>query len=141
MVIRKDMKRSELMSRIRSKDTRPEVAVRRVAHSLGYRYVKHSKGLPGKPDLVFTKKMKVVFVHGCFWHGCKRKGCRKAHVPQSNLSYWQPKLLRNRQRDKDNRAKLRKDGWDVLVVWECETTSRSRLERVLSRFLGPPRTP
>src|SRR5882762_10482633 len=108
-------RRSENMRRIKSKDTNPELLVRRLVHSLGYRYRLHGRNLPGKPDLVFGSRRKIIFVHGCFWHA---HTCKVAHIPKTNTPYWNPKLLRNQARDKKNIETLKADGWDVLVIWE-----------------------
>ena len=121
------------MRRIRSKDTIPELKVRRLAHSMGYRYRLHYTGLPGKPDLVFQKKRKVIFVHGCFWH--QHTDCVDGKVPASNRSYWEPKLRSNVERDAKAQSQLRRDGWDVLVVWECETKNAQCLAETLKKFL------
>jgi DNA mismatch endonuclease (patch repair protein) len=126
------MDRSANMRAIRSKDMKPELAVRRLVHGMGYRYRLHRHDLPGRPDLVFPRLRKVIFVHGCFWHQHRR--CRLAHAPRSNLGYWQPKLARTQKRDKKNRAALKAVGWDVLVVWECEVAD-SDLAARLHRFL------
>lgn len=126
-------KRSIVMSRIKAKDTVPEMKVRRLVHSLGFRYRLHATDLPGKPDLVFRKYRKAILVHGCFWH-C-HTGCIDGHAPRSNTSYWGPKLARNRERDKKNRKSLRDLGWDVMVIWECEITEMERLEKRVFRFL------
>jgi DNA mismatch endonuclease, patch repair protein len=117
------------MSAIRSKDMRPELAVRQLVHSLGYRYRLHRRTLPGTPDLVFPVRRKIIFVHGCFWHG---HICKLGHVPRSNLNYWGPKLERNRARDEKSLKGLRADGWEVLVIWECETTRPNLKKRVLN---------
>jgi DNA mismatch endonuclease (patch repair protein) len=126
------MDRSANMRAIRSKDMRPELAVRRLVHRLGFRYRLHGKNLPGKPDLVFASRRKVIFVHGCFWHS---HGCKLAHVPKSNTGYWRPKLERNRSRDQKNIDLLTASGWKPFIVWECETTNadnlRSRLKAIL----------
>lgn len=123
------------MRRIRSKDSAPELIVRRIVHGLGYRYRLHARKLPGRPDLVFRPRKKVIFVHGCFWHGHER--CIDGHMPKSRKSYWGPKLQGNRDRDLRNQEALRHDGWGVLVIWECETRSPELVvDRVLD-FLGP----
>lgn len=128
-------RRSENMRRIRSTGTRPEVLVRRLVHSMGYRYRLHRKDLPGKPDLVFASRGKVIFVHGCFWHGHEREGCLDARRPKSNVNYWNPKLTRNKERDAEHIASLKTSGWKVLVIWECETTSAKVLRTRLKKFL------
>jgi DNA mismatch endonuclease (patch repair protein) len=126
--------RSHNMGRIGSKDTRPEMLVRRLVHALGYRYRLHVKELPGKPDLVFRSRKKVIFVHGCFWH--QHKGCREGRVPSSSESYWAPKLARNVERDGEHLRSLKRLGWKVLVLWECQLDSVARLERKVRAFLG-----
>ena len=130
------MNRSENMRRIRSKDTVPELTVRRLAYGLGYRYRLHRKDIPGNPDLVFPSRRKVVFIHGCFWH--QHPACREGRPPKSNSAYWIPKLNRNLERDKKVRTELLAAGWDVLVIWECETGDHEALRQVLLAFLGPP---
>ena len=130
--------RSERMSRIRHKDTGPERVVRSIVHGLGYRYRLHAKGLPGRPDLVFRSRRKVIFVHGCFFHRHPDPECRLARLPKSRLDFWLPKLTGNRQRDLRNEAALAGDGWRVLVVWECELPHRKSLVTRISRFLGRP---
>lgn len=118
-------RRSEIMSGIRSKDMKPEMVVRRELHSRGYRYRLHGRDLPGNPDLVFTRRRKVIFVHGCFWHQHADPACRIVRLPKSNLEYWMPKLERNVARDAENCARLRELGWEVLVIWECEIRTGS----------------
>ena len=119
------------MRRIRSKGMKPEMMVRRLVHGLGYRYRLHGGKLPGRPDLVFAKRRKVIFVHGCFWH--QHKNCAISRLPKSNQDYWLPKMERNKMRDAQNKVQLRKLGWKCLVVWECETadlvTLCGRLQR------------
>lgn len=124
--------RSAVMRRVRSVDTTPELAVRRIVHRLGFRYRLHTKDLPGKPDMVFRRLRKVIFVNGCYWH---QHSCEAAKRPTSNRGYWNLKLDRNLERDKKNRRILKSRGWDILTVWECETRNCERLERALSRFL------
>lgn len=109
--------RSYNMSRIRAKNTRPELLVRKAIFAKGFRYRLHDKDLPGKPDLVLLKYKTVIFIHGCFWHG--HPGCRKAVMPKSNTDYWQPKILRNRSRDEKHTEELKKAGWQIIVLWEC----------------------
>ena len=130
-------KRSANMARIRSKDTKPEVAVRQLAHALGYRFRLHRKDLPGKPDLVFPSRKAVIFVHGCFWHQHELAACLDGRRPKSNNSYWEAKLDRNIARDSLAQAELTKSGWRALVVWECETKNKERLQETLMAFLGP----
>ena len=111
--------RSKNMSHIRSKDTSIELKVRKYLFSLGYRYRVNYKKLPGKPDIVFTKKKIAIFIHGCYWHG-HNCNSRYAHVSKSNTDYWNTKIQRNQERDKRNIEQLEKDGWKVIVLWECE---------------------
>jgi DNA mismatch endonuclease (patch repair protein) len=127
-------RRSALMSRIRSEDTQPELAVRRLLHSMGYRYVLHDKRLPGKPDLVFPARGKVIFVDGCFWHG---HTCAKASKPKANAGYWAEKIAGNKARDRRNRRTLRRLGWKVLAIYECAAhpSSIGALALRLSEFL------
>ena len=119
--------RRRVMQAIRGKDTGPELAVRRIVHRLGYRYRLHKKGLPGKPDLVFARRKKVIFVHGCFWHA---HDCRFGRAPESRPDYWLPKLKRNKERDIENRAELESLGWQVLAVWECQIKEQDETELV-----------
>lgn len=125
-------RRSANMAKIRAKDTKPEMLVRRMVHALGARYRLHRKDLPGKPDLVFGPRRKVIFVHGCFWH---LHSCRAGRIPTSRRDYWEPKLTRNRERDEAACAALEADGWQVLVIWECETKDPAALEQRLRDFL------
>lgn len=127
-------RRSEMMSGIRGRDTKPEIAVRRLAHSLGYRFRLHRRDLPGTPDLVFPGRKKVVFVHGCFWHRHSR--CRFAYEPKSNVETWRSKFETNVSRDARVRRELDAMGWDVLTVWECETANLETLATKLVDFLG-----
>ena len=112
-------RRSRLMSQVRGKDTTPEMVVRRAAHRMGLRFRLHRKDLPGKPDLVFPKHRTAIFVHGCFWH--RHANCKKATMPKSNVKFWREKFERNVQRDRRNQAELAKAGWQVGVIWECQT--------------------
>jgi DNA mismatch endonuclease (patch repair protein) len=128
-------RRSENMRRIRGKDTKPELIVRRALFAMGYRYRLHGAKLPGKPDLVFAKQRKVIFVHGCFWHNHSHVRCNIARFPKSNPDYWADKLRRNVERDAARRAELRRIGWKALVIWECQTKSIERQVRRLRRFL------
>lgn len=127
--------RSQRMALIRSKNTRPEVAIRSILHALGYRFRIHGRKLPGSPDLVFPSRSKVVFVHGCFWHG--HENCSVANVPKTRTEYWKAKFARNKARDSENEEKLVQHDWKVLVVWECELKDRRSLTRKLTSFLGP----
>lgn len=122
-------KRSAIMAKIRSKDTKPEWIVRRYLFSRGYRYRKNVKGLPGTPDIVLRKYGIVIFIHGCFWHGHEVDG----HIPHSNSDYWRKKIERNQQRDKNNKEALKKMGWSVMTVWECQLKPAVR-EKTLSEI-------
>ena len=126
-------RRSEIMSRIRSKNTQPELLVRRLLHKAGFRYRLHRADLPGKPDLAFPGRKKVVFIHGCFWH--MHEGCAMARVPKSRVEFWTTKLSANRLRDSAHVAKLEAAGWEVLVLWECELHAPNLLTK-LSLFLN-----
>jgi DNA mismatch endonuclease (patch repair protein) len=127
------MNRSEVMRAVKSANTTPEILVRRIAHSLGFRFRLHRRELPGNPDLVFPRLSKVVFVHGCFWHG--HACARGARVPKANRAYWVAKVARNRARDKRVRRELASLGWKSLVVWECELRAQQKVARRLARFL------
>ena len=123
------------MRAIRSKDMKPELTVRRLIHGMGYRYRLHRHDLPGRPDLVFPARRKVIFVHGCFWHQHSDPDCNVAHTPRSNLDYWTPKLARTQKRDEANRVVLEAEGWDVLVIWECEVNADDGLDERIRDFL------
>ena len=123
--------RSIRMGLIKGRDTRPEIQVRRLLFNLGFRYRKHSRVLPGKPDIVFARLKKVIFVHGCFWH---RHNCKNGRLPKSRLEFWVPKLEANRIRDFNNYQKLNELGWASLTVWECEVDS-CNLPQTLKKFL------
>lgn len=138
--------RSEIMSHIKSKDTSIELMVRRHLFALGYRYRVNYKTLPGKPDIVFTKKKIAIFIYGCYWHG-HACGSRYAHVSKSNKTYWGLKIQRTQQRDREHIAALEADGWKVLVLWECEIRGHlddsiarivSDIDREKSRFYDEP---
>jgi DNA mismatch endonuclease (patch repair protein) len=126
--------RSRIMRAVKGADTTPELAVRRLAHSMGYRFRLHQKDLPGKPDLTFPRLRKAIFVHGCFWHG--HDCARGARVPVRNRDYWTQKVARNMERDRSAQSALQRLGWKSLVVWECEIKDQNRLQRTLRRFLG-----
>lgn len=126
-------RRSEIMSRIRGKDTVPELKVRSLIHRLGYRFRLHSKSLPGKPDLVFPGRKKIIFVHGCFWHA--HSGCPKGKPPKSNQDYWLSKLEVNKRRDQQTLEKLRSEGWEVLTVWQCQLKDTETLVGSIVAFL------
>lgn len=123
------------MRAIKSEGMKPEMIVRSLVHRLGYRFRLHAKELPGKPDLVFKKKRRVIFVHGCFWHMHGAKSCKISRLPKSNSEYWSPKLNRNRRRDRRVRDQLKKEGWATLVVWECQTKDEAKLANRIKSFL------
>lgn len=125
--------RSERMSGIRSIDTKPEMTVRRLVHSMGYRYKLHERKLAGSPDLVFVSRRKIIFVHGCFWH---QHGCNYYRMPKTRTDFWDSKLSANKNRDKESMNQLEKDGWNVMVLWECQIRDIENLREMLSRFLG-----
>ncbi|MGO8737432.1 very short patch repair endonuclease [Rhodoblastus sp.] len=128
--------RSERMARIRGRDTKPELTVRRLVHHLGYPYRLHRRDLPGCPDLAFGKRRKVIFVHGCFWHRHGDSACKLSRLPKSRLDFWLPKLEANRARDAMDQDRLRGLGWDVLVIWECQLRDRVLLAERIRTFLG-----
>lgn len=117
-------RRSEIMRKVRSRDTRPELQLRRGIHREGFRYRLHDLKLPGKPDLVFPRYRLAVFVNGCFWHG--HECARGARVPTTNTRYWEQKIARNKQRDEETYRRLRKRGWRVIIVWECDLSEGRR---------------
>lgn len=121
------------MSRIRGKDTKPEMVVRRLLYAEGFRYRLHSADLPGRPDIVFRSKKKAIFVHGCFWH--QHSGCKNSNVPKTRTGFWAEKLTKNVERDKLSLLKLREDGWECLVIWECEIKNVEPLREKLKEFL------
>lgn len=125
--------RSEIMGRVHGKDTRPEMLVRRLVHSLGYRYRLHRKDLPGRPDMAFPGRRKVIFIHGCFWH--RHEGCALARMPKSRVDFWNQKLEGNKARDQRNVQLLRDAGWDVLTVWECQLRDTATLQTTIVTFL------
>jgi DNA mismatch endonuclease (patch repair protein) len=129
------------MAAIRSKNTKPELLVRRLLHSLGYRYRLHRKDLPGKPDLAFPGRKKAVFVHGCFWHQHSEPSCTASRRPTTNTSYWGPKLERNIERDARAVRLLCEAGWQSLTLWECELRDIPALERKIVTFLRKPGPP
>lgn len=129
-----DPKRSALMSRVRQKDTAPEIVVRKYIHKIGYRFRLHRRDLPGTPDIVLPKYRKVVFVHGCFWHG--HEGCPRGKMPKTRSEFWTKKIASNKKRDSVAKARLRNTGWDVLEIWECETKSEEVYGPKLTAFLA-----
>lgn len=124
--------RRRIMRAVKSKDTKPELAVRCLLYSLGYRYRLHPKGLPGRPDIAFLGRRKAIFVHGCFWHGHE---CAKGRSPKSRLEYWQPKLEQNAIRDRTKVEQLESLGWQSLVIWQCEIEDSDDLRKRLRIFL------
>jgi len=125
--------RSSNMSRIRSKDTAPEIAVRKKLHSLGFRFRLHDRKITGNPDIIMKKYMAALFVHGCFWH--QHEGCRFASVPKSNRRYWLPKLEKNKLRDQKALENLKENGWKTAVVWECETKKTEDLNKAVDNII------
>lgn len=126
--------RSNIMRAVKGKDTKPEMTVRRMVHAMGYRYRLHRKDLPGKPDLVFSSRKKIIFVHGCFWHG--HNCARGARVPKANREYWKKKITRNRERDQKTGKALAANGWAILTVWECELKNKETVAKRIDLFLG-----
>ncbi|RWO57074.1 very short patch repair endonuclease [Mesorhizobium sp.] len=124
--------RRRIMQSVGRKDTGPEITVRRVLHALGFRFRLHRQDLPGRPDIVFPSRRKVIFVHGCFWHG---HNCRKGRLPKSRIEYWGPKIEANRERDARTEAALAEIGFDVEIIWQCETVDASELSERLKKFL------
>jgi DNA mismatch endonuclease (patch repair protein) len=136
-------RRSEMMARIGPRNTTPEIAVRRAAHALGFRFRLHRKDLPGCPDVVFPKRRLAVFVHGCFWH--RHEGCSNCTMPKTRPEFWRRKFEGNMERDQRNCEQRARLGWRILVVWECESEDRAGLEQTLiialgSRPASPPHT-
>lgn len=126
-------RRSAVMARIRGRDTKPEMTVRRLVHAMGYRFRLHRSELPGSPDLVFSPRRKIVFVHGCYWH--RHPGCRFAYSPKSNVEFWTRKFDSNIARDQRVEEELEHLGWNVLTIWECEVSDKERLRARLADFL------
>ena len=127
-------KRSRIMAAVHSEDTGPERVVRGIVHRLGYRFRLHVKTLPGRPDLVFPARRKVVFVHGCFWH--RHRNCRYATLPKSRRTFWEAKFAANVTRDRRNERQLKRMGWAILTVWQCELKKKERLTGRLDEFLS-----
>ena len=125
-------KRSEVMSKIRSKNTKPEIILRKALFAKGYRYRINFKKLPGKPDIVLSKYRTVIFVNGCFWHG--HENCNISHIPKTNSNFWEDKIHRNKERDSINSSKIINLGWNIIVVWECQLNSKSNLEETLKEI-------
>lgn len=130
---RSPQQRRRIMQSVGTKNTGPELTVRRMLHRLGYRYRLHARGLPGRPDIVLPRRMRAIFVHGCFWHA---HGCPKGMPPKSRLRYWKPKLKANAERDTAQALALEALGWTVLTIWQCETKDPDSLRSKLLRFLG-----
>lgn len=128
--------RSYIMSSVGSKNTGPELVVRKLLHGLGYRYRLHKRELPGSPDIVFQKRKKVIFIHGCFWHGHE---CRYGRLPKSKSDYWEPKIAKNRERDEMNVRRLEQLGWGALVIWQCQLKDIDAARKRLIQFLGSTR--
>lgn len=126
-------KRSQIMSRVSSKNTKPELVVRSLLHGMGYRFRLHRKDLPGKPDITLPKYQKVIFVHGCFWHG--HTDCPRAKRPKTNHSFWREKLDKNIDRDKESIENLNNLGWAAMVIWTCEVNDKIKIENKLLSFL------
>jgi DNA mismatch endonuclease (patch repair protein) len=127
-------KRSRLMGLVRGKDTNPEIVVRRVVYALGFRYRLHGKNLPGRPDIVFAGRRSVIFVNGCFWH--QHNACKRAKRPETRAEYWSAKLDRNIERDRRNLLQLKRMGWRVLTIWECQLRNSQGVSRRIVKFLG-----
>ena len=136
-----DPERSRIMRAVKSRDTAPEMTIRRLVFAMGYRYRLYRQNLPGKPDLIFPARRKVIFVHGCFWHG---HDCRRgARVPKTNRAYWERKIARNRERDRQHYVELEQSGWTVLVIWECQIRDAGACAEAIRAFLEntPPAAP
>jgi DNA mismatch endonuclease (patch repair protein) len=125
--------RSRIMSAVHTRNTTPEMSVRRIVHKMGYRFRLHVSSLPGKPDLVFAGKRKLIFVHGCFWHG---HNCKYGQLPKTKTEYWAAKIAKNKSRDRIQCQRLRKLGWDVLVVWQCSLKNQPVIQKRIERFLS-----
>lgn len=125
--------RSKMMASIKSKDTKPEITVRKILHQLGYRFRLHKRDLPGRPDIVLPKHHKIILVQGCFWHG---HNCAIASSPKSNNGYWQPKIAMNRARDARNKIELEKLGWRILELWECDIRNNRDLLKIITQFMA-----
>lgn len=121
----------------KGKNTKPEIALRSLVHALGYRFRIHVRSLPGTPDLAFSRRRKVIWLHGCWWH--LHPGCRYVVVPKTRTEFWTRKLTRNHERDTEHEASLKAMGWDYLVVWECEMKDSAAVQKRVCEFLGPPR--
>lgn len=124
--------RSYNMSKIKGKDTKPEILVRKFLHANGYRYRLHDKKLPGKPDIVLKKHNSVIFIHGCFWHG--HKGCKYFVIPKTRTQWWLNKINRNKEKDKESTETLQKEGWNIITIWECEL-KKEKCEKTLQELI------
>lgn len=129
--------RSAIMASVKSKNTKPEIALRSALHKLGYRFRLHRRDLPGSPDLVFPSRKKAIFVHGCFWHG---HGCRWGKLPKSRLEYWGPKIAANKKRDRNKARLLRQYGWEAKTVWACQLRIENKTLNKIAEFLGHARS-
>jgi len=125
--------RSKNMSAIKSKNTKPEIAVRKLLHSMGYRFRLHRKDLPGSPDIVLPKYKTVIFVHGCFWH--RHENCKYASTPKTRKEFWENKFKLNLRRDSEVQEKIKSIGWQSVVIWECEINNKFVLKDILKKFL------
>jgi DNA mismatch endonuclease (patch repair protein) len=134
------LQRSQNMARIRGKDTLPELLVRRLIHRMGFRFRLHRRDLPGRPDIVFPGRCKVIFIHGCFWHHHQSPDCRNAVMPKTRTDWWAAKFTANAARDMRNETKLAEAGWDVLVLWECELSNPDLSDRIRSFLKCPNHT-
>ena len=132
MDIISEERRSWNMSRIKGKDTKPELVVRSILHKMGYRFRLHRKDLPGTPDIVLPKYKTVIFVHGCFWHRHKR--CKFAYTPKSRVKFWKDKFAETVKRDKQHLKQLKENGWEVFIVWECETKDMDKLKKIINKI-------
>lgn len=121
------------MSRVKNKNTKPEIVVRSLLHQLGFRFRLHRNDLPGTPDITLPKYNTVIFVHGCFWHG---HDCERGRLPKTNSKFWEAKITKNIQRDKSNIEALKEKGWNVIIIWNCETTSFHKISRLSEKFEG-----
>jgi len=129
--------RSYNMSKIKGKDTKPEILVRKFLHANGYRYRLHDKKLPGKPDIVLKKHNTVIFIHGCFWHG--HEGCKYYVIPKTRTQWWLNKINRNKEKDKESTETLQKEGWNIITIWECELKKEKRentLQKLIQKLLN-----
>ena len=132
MDIISEERRSWNMSRIKGKDTKPELVVRSILHKMGYRFRLHRKDLPGTPDIVLPKYKTVIFLHGCFWH--RHKGCKYAYTPKSRVKFWKDKFAETVKRDKQHLKQLKENGWEVFIVWECETKNMNKLKKIINKI-------